>query len=88
MRECWLISLVLWQEHLAETHRVVPETARDQKRLARLVEALDWALLKTLGKAEEKHSRLESLREALAEILARHVIACWQQVRALRDRAG
>jgi hypothetical protein len=82
MRECWLISIVLWQEHLVEIHRAVQQATRDQKRLARLVEAFDWRPLEAFGKAGGGPSRLRSLREALADTLARHVIACWQQVRA------
>jgi hypothetical protein len=82
MRECWLISIVLWQEHLDEIHAAVQQTTRDQKRLTRLAEAFDSRPLAALGKAEEGPSRLGSLREALADTLARHVIACWQQVRA------
>jgi hypothetical protein len=82
MRECWLISVVLWQEHLAEIHRVVQQATRGQKRLPKLVEALDWRPLDAFGTAEDGPSRLESLREPLADTLASHVIGCWQQVRA------
>jgi hypothetical protein len=82
MRECWLISVALWQEHLDEIHRVAKGATRGQKRLARLVEAIDWRPLEAFGKAGGGPSRLGSLREALAETLSRHVLACWQQVRA------
>jgi hypothetical protein len=81
MRECWLISIVLLQKHLAEIHRAVQEATQNPKRLARLFEALDWRPLEVFGKAEEEPSRL-GLRDALAETLSRHVLACWQQVRA------
>jgi hypothetical protein len=82
MRECWLIPVVLWQAHLAEIHRAVPEKARDQKRLARVVEALSWRPLDAFREAKNGPSRLEWLREALAETLARQVIGYWRQVRA------
>jgi hypothetical protein len=82
MRECWLISVVLWQEHLAEIQGAVQQATRGKKQLVRLAEALDWRPLDAFGRAEDGLSRLGSLREVLADTLARQLVACWQQLRA------
>jgi hypothetical protein len=81
VREGWLVSLILWQEHVEEIrealHVVFKRAAPGSLR--RIENVLDWRSLDSEAKGE--HAVPEDLIAAMRRRIAGQTIGCWVQLR-------